>query len=265
MSVTYVAHVYRMHTLQRAAGRMFHEWAEAIGARLEELIGADVSPGGPGAGTSDEASTTTTMMVESWDQMTFDDARRRQLRVEDDEEDFLDEASICNQRCPFALQMAACQLLLEITSFLRETFQCLPARGGPSRQSTRGERQPGAPMPIGGPPAGFQSHNANRRWSMALSTLGVSQTSAHSLISLAEQTQAAHPMAGVGERRISFVLHEADAESDNQSDHMAGMAAGLLSFQQQHLHQQQQGEGAAGSVADRPPAGPGQARQARQR
>ncbi|OQR76167.1 protein unc-80-like, partial [Tropilaelaps mercedesae] len=260
-SSTYVCrHVFsvslRMHTLQRAAGRMFHEWAEAIGARLEEIIGADVGPGGPGSAD--------VVLTESWDQMTLDDARRRQLRVEDDEEDFLDEASICDQRCPFALQMAACQLLLEITSFLRETFQCLPARGGPSRQSTRGERHPGAPMSMGAPPAGFQSHNANRRWSMALSTLGVSQTSAHSLISLAEQTQAAHPMAGVGERRISFVLHEADAESDNQSDHMAGMAAGLLSFQQQHLHQQQQGEGGSGAAGDRPPAGPG-LRQSRQR
>lgn len=226
---------------------MFHDWAEAIGARLEELIGADAGPG--------------ESIGESWDQATLDDARRRQLRVEDDEEDFLDEASICDQRCPFALQMAACQLLLEITSFMRETFQCLPARGGPSRQSTRGERHPGAPMAA--PPAGFQSHNANRRWSMALSTLGVSQTSAHSLISLAEQTQAAHPMAGVGERRISFVLHEADAESDNQSEHMAGMAAGLLSFQQQHLHQQQQNDGAGGSGGDRA-GGPG-LRQSRQR
>ncbi|CAL8390547.1 unnamed protein product [Boreogadus saida] len=28
--------------------------------------------------------------------------------------------------CPFALKMAACQLLLEITTFLRETFPCLP-------------------------------------------------------------------------------------------------------------------------------------------
>lgn len=28
--------------------------------------------------------------------------------------------------CPFSLKMAACQLLLEITTFLRETFPCLP-------------------------------------------------------------------------------------------------------------------------------------------
>lgn len=28
--------------------------------------------------------------------------------------------------CPFALKMSACQLLLEITTFLRETFPCLP-------------------------------------------------------------------------------------------------------------------------------------------
>lgn len=28
--------------------------------------------------------------------------------------------------CPFALKMAACQLLLEITTFLRETFPYMP-------------------------------------------------------------------------------------------------------------------------------------------
>lgn len=52
---------------------------------------------------------------------------------------------------------------------------------------------------------------------MALSSLGFSQTSAHSLASLADPATG-HPPHHPGERRISFVLHEADAE-DKGSNH----------------------------------------------
>lgn len=50
---------------------------------------------------------------------------------------------------------------------------------------------------------------ANRRWSMALSSMGHSQTSAQSLQSIA---------AAENERKISFVLHEPDNESENSSN-----------------------------------------------
>lgn len=50
---------------------------------------------------------------------------------------------------------------------------------------------------------------ANRRWSMALSSMGHSQTSAQSLQSIA---------GGDTERKISFVLHEPDNESEGSSN-----------------------------------------------
>lgn len=53
-----------------------------------------------------------------------------------------------------------------------------------------------------------QYREANRRWSMALSSMGHSQTSAQSLQSI----------AGEGERKISFVLHEPDNESEGSSN-----------------------------------------------
>ncbi|GCB78873.1 hypothetical protein scyTo_0019466, partial [Scyliorhinus torazame] len=58
----------------------------------------------------------------------YDDETKRRLRKEDEEEDFLDDNTVNPTKCgcPFALKMAACQLLLEITTFLRETFPCLP-------------------------------------------------------------------------------------------------------------------------------------------
>ncbi|KAM7300742.1 protein unc-80 homolog [Ixodes scapularis] len=177
--------MHRTHILQRAAGKLFFQWAEAIGARLEEMLQSEV------------------LDPLELAALAADEQKRRQCRMEDEEEDFLDEASIdpAGSGCPFALKMAACQLLLEVTAFLRETYQLLPHKAG-LRTSTR-ERPPMEPRSV----------NANRRWSMALSTLGVSQTSAHSLVSLAEQT---HPVV-VGERRISFVLHEADAEGESEN------------------------------------------------
>ncbi|KAG7280341.1 hypothetical protein CRUP_024133 [Coryphaenoides rupestris] len=58
----------------------------------------------------------------------YDEESKRRMKKEDEEEDFLDDNTVNPTKCgcPFALKMAACQLLLEITTFLRETFPCLP-------------------------------------------------------------------------------------------------------------------------------------------
>ncbi|XP_077556955.1 unc80, NALCN channel complex subunit isoform X2 [Haemaphysalis longicornis] len=194
--------LHRTHILQRAAGKLFFHWAEAIGARLEEML---------------QSETHDPLEIAA---IAADEQKRRQCRMEDEEEDFLDEASInpSGNVCPFALKMAACQLLLEITAFLRETYQLLPQRS--ARTLATRDRPPPEPRSV----------NANRRWSMALSTLGVSQTSAHSLVSLADQTAAATAHPVVGERRISFVLHEADAEgeSENSSNNTVNVQEELI-------------------------------------
>lgn len=103
--------------------------------------------------------------------------------------------------CPLALRLVACNLLLEITAFLRETYQNLPKS---SRLSSR-ERPP--------PWERMYSKEANRRWSMALSSMGHSQTSAQSLQSIAGDRDAVQ-----AERKISFVLHEPDNESEGSSN-----------------------------------------------
>lgn len=97
--------------------------------------------------------------------------------------------------------MIACILLLEITAFLRETYQALP------KSRTSGKDRP--------PPwERMYSKEANRRWSMALSSMGHSQTSAQSLQSIACDKDT----AGQAERKISFVLHEPDNESEGSSN-----------------------------------------------
>ncbi|XP_031838289.1 unc80, NALCN channel complex subunit isoform X8 [Nomia melanderi] len=163
--------VTRLHVTQRTAGKLFYQWAEAIGARLEELLLED---------------------KQNMDQVTAmisDESKQRDLIIEDEEEDFLDEASInaYGSQCPIALRLVACILLLEVTAFLRETYQTLPKF---NELLTKEHPQP---------------RETIRRWSMALSSMGHSQTSAQSLQSI------------VAERKISFVVCEPDNQSDGSS------------------------------------------------
>lgn len=148
----------RTHAMQRHAGKMFYQWAEALATRLEELLWQDKQ---------------NEPQINS---MINEEQGQKDLLTQDEEEDFLDEASInaYGTNCPMALRLIACNLLLEITAFLRETYQTLPKS---SRLSTRGERPP--------PWERMYSREANRRWSMALSSMGHSQTSAQSLQSIA--------------------------------------------------------------------------------
>lgn len=81
--------------------------------------------------------------------------------------------------CPIALRMVACMLMMEITAFLRETYQSLPKS---CRNSARDRPPPWERM--------YTTSTANRRWSMALSSMGHSQTSAQSLQSIAGDKDA---------------------------------------------------------------------------
>ncbi|KAE8737653.1 hypothetical protein FOCC_FOCC016879, partial [Frankliniella occidentalis] len=180
----------RTHLLQRAAGKMFSQWAEAIAVRLEELLQSDKKNYPAVVG------------------IVLEETKHKDILKQDEEEDFLDEASVnlYGLESPMALRLVACMLLLEITAFMRETFQTLPKA---SRASQRGDRPPPWERVYTG--LGGQN-NANRRWSMALSSMGHSQASAQSLQSIAGDQGAGQP-----ERKISFVLHEPDNGSEGSS------------------------------------------------
>ncbi|XP_046393341.1 protein unc-80 homolog [Ischnura elegans] len=211
----------RTHVLQKAAGKMFFQWAEAIGARLEEMVMED------------------RQNVDLVSSMVSDETKQKELLLQDEEEDFLDEASVhvLGSDCPIALRLVACILLLEVTAFLRETYQTLP-KSGRAPQGGRGggggigggvssvvvgggmsaDRGPllsgGAGISGGGPWDRIYNKEANRRWSMALSSMGHSQTSAQSLQSIAGDRDGGMQ----SERKISFVLHEPDNESEGSSN-----------------------------------------------
>lgn len=77
-----------------------------------------------------------------------------------------------------ALRLIACVLLMEITAFLRETYQTIPKVGHTSGRSGTDKPQSWTVVDKG------YSKEANRRWSMALSSMGHSQASAQSLQSI---------------------------------------------------------------------------------
>ncbi|XP_045467085.1 protein unc-80 homolog isoform X2 [Harmonia axyridis] len=177
--------IRRSHILQRSAGKMFQQWAEMLGQRLESMIKEDKN---------------NEMQISA---MVADEQKQKELLTQDEEEDFLDEASIyCyGSSCSAAIRLLTCILLHEITAFLRETYQTIP----------KSSRMTGKEKPT--PWERLYSREANRRWSMALSSMGHSQTSAQSLQSIAGDRDS-----GQTERKISFVLHEPDNESEGSSN-----------------------------------------------
>lgn len=66
----------RSHNMQRVAGKMFYQWAEVLGSRLEEMITEDKKNEG---------------LINS---MVLDEAMQKELLLQDEEEDFLDEGII---------------------------------------------------------------------------------------------------------------------------------------------------------------------------
>lgn len=63
----------RMHIIQRSAGKLFYQWAEALGARLEEMLLDDKR------------------RIPEIVQMVTDESKQKDLLKADEEEDFLDE------------------------------------------------------------------------------------------------------------------------------------------------------------------------------
>uniref|UniRef100_A0A8D9ERC4 Protein unc-80 homolog n=1 Tax=Cacopsylla melanoneura TaxID=428564 RepID=A0A8D9ERC4_9HEMI len=179
--------IRRSQFLQKSAGKMFFQWAEALGVRLEELLAED------------------RQHIPEVINMMSDDTKQKELLIDDEEEDFLDEAieNPYGADCPIPLRMIACILLLEITAFLRETYQTLP----------KTSRHPRGTMGPAFAPWEKFCPRTDRRCSVALSSMGYSQTSAQSLQSIADKDSAAQ-----GERKISFVLHEPDNESEESSN-----------------------------------------------
>lgn len=99
----------RTALLQRAIGRAFYAWGVQLGTRLQKQIDEETEEAKKALGA----------------------AEKRQRKLQDELEDFLDDGSVNDPKgpgdqIPPALQLMVCALLQQITAFLRETFQTLP-------------------------------------------------------------------------------------------------------------------------------------------
>ena len=65
---------------------------------------------------------------ESFLQVINDEMKQRELLMEDEEEDFLDECIVnpTGKGCPTVLLLCAATLLSEITAYMRETYKSVP-------------------------------------------------------------------------------------------------------------------------------------------
>ena len=108
-------------------------------------------------------------------QVIQDEMRQRDVLLEDEEEDFLDEATVNphSRGCPPALLLCAAAVLTEITSFMRETYKSVPKQGKVSRQVK-------ASVEVGGA-AGLTSLGGGgaRRWSYANQSLAGQSNASH--------------------------------------------------------------------------------------
>ncbi|KRZ42456.1 Protein unc-80 [Trichinella pseudospiralis] len=167
--------------LQKNAGKMFYHWALALGSKLNSILNQEKSTYGNFSVPSDELLKT-------------------QLRVSDDLEDFFDESIVnaSGEECPIALKMIACMLLLEISAFLRESYQAIICSRAHMRKHSK-----------------FEKFQSQRRWSVLSATFSPSRQS-ESLQSIADlPNQILFPHS---ERRISFCTLDGD-HSSNESQH----------------------------------------------
>uniref|UniRef100_A0A7E4W3C8 UNC80 domain-containing protein n=1 Tax=Panagrellus redivivus TaxID=6233 RepID=A0A7E4W3C8_PANRE len=163
----------RAFLMQRAAGRNFYEWALQIGIRLQ-------------------------IALEREDNRPKED--KKKLKMLDDLENFVDDGTVNDNNgdgCPVALQMMSCMLLLQITSFLRETFQLIPR--AKIMHTNKGST------------SGWEKLMSHRRWSILSNTFNQNTGSIHSINDL-------HPsIQPIGERRVSYST--ADEESSPRGSH----------------------------------------------
>ncbi|CAB4054728.1 UNC80 [Lepeophtheirus salmonis] len=206
-------------SLQLQAAKMFHQWAEMLGSRIDELLTVESNQ------TLNNVSNSN------------DETRQRQLLLEDDEEDFLDEASVNpnsqSTNCPTVLKLVACVLLLEITAFMRETYKILPkthltkTSGATPNVINIPSKPTGGSIVASGIGGSISATSAGRRWSMATQSLNIGNLSMDSpsgmMTTSATSTSnmtgggATTPGSTQDHRKISFVIQNEDNDSANSS------------------------------------------------
>ena len=104
--------------------------------------------------------------------MVQDEVRQKDVLLDDEEEDFLDEATVNpdGRGCPPVLLLCAAAVLAEIPSFMRETYKSVPKQGKVARQLKGSVEVGGVAAVVGG---------AGRRWSYANQSIAGQSNASH--------------------------------------------------------------------------------------
>uniref|UniRef100_A0A0N4ZFZ3 UNC80 domain-containing protein n=1 Tax=Parastrongyloides trichosuri TaxID=131310 RepID=A0A0N4ZFZ3_PARTI len=193
----------KLHTMQRMAGRNFYRWGLCLAGKLKNLL--DKEDENEKNCLNDDAS--------------LPDKRTMKLREE--LECFLDDATInctSGEGTPKALQLLACFLLLQITTYLRESFQILPkvSKGIHTRNSGN-QYTLQNPTQVGSISTGDSKYNSQRRWSILSNTFIQHGGSIHSI------NEPSIPQVGIignvlSERRVSYSTVDDDSSTRGSHD-----------------------------------------------
>ncbi|CAF3810181.1 unnamed protein product, partial [Didymodactylos carnosus] len=114
----------RMNKLyQAAAARMFYVWGEALSAQLESILDNEQQ----NLSTNRSVNPNESEILSNYYQQQQNDLQGF-WNYDETPDDYYNEAIInrSGRSCSYSLRMVACLLLLEITSFLRESYDSLP-------------------------------------------------------------------------------------------------------------------------------------------
>lgn len=108
-------------------------------------------------------------------EVVTDEVRQRELLQEDEEEDFLDEATVNveGKGCPVVLKLCSSMVLFEITAYMRETYKAVPKQS----RSTRNIRT-AADINLSAQQGGGGTVGA-RRWSYATQSIAGQSNASH--------------------------------------------------------------------------------------
>ncbi|KAH9392436.1 Protein unc-80 [Tyrophagus putrescentiae] len=232
-------------TLQQTARRTFYQWGELRSSRLKNLLQNDIELYGTtsaataaaaisAAGSGGMAAIAFGAAITSSSITEVQDGRRSKtsVRLTPEEDNFLSVPAAGREdgSCPLALKVLACQLLHEITTFLRETHyrsrlnaQCggvhvtVISRGGRlSGRTTRLQPSARPPVNINCLVVDGAEQHAHGHFHRPQSHI-TGQPERRRLNGAAGETLD-HCSIINADQRIGFVLHETDLENDPSND-----------------------------------------------
>uniref|UniRef100_A0AC35TVB0 UNC80 domain-containing protein n=1 Tax=Rhabditophanes sp. KR3021 TaxID=114890 RepID=A0AC35TVB0_9BILA len=191
----------KVQNMQRMAGRSFYQWGVCLATRLKAIL------------EKEEAEEEINL-----DALPLSD--KRNLKLKEEFEHFLDDASVntCSMEAvPKSLQLLTCFLLLQISTYLRESFMLLPRSA--KAPTTRNSGAQFTAINTSGPSVNLDKLASQRRWSILSNTFIQHGGSIHSINEPTNfQVGLGMVPTGMTERRVSYSTVDDDSSTRGSHD-----------------------------------------------